>query len=422
MQRLSSLWKEFCTRTDYEKCERPRAARFSNQGIRDLLQRMGNPHYKYDSLLVAGSKGKGSVAHFMALGLQGAGFKTGVYNSPHLSDWRERILVQQQFASDFRLAAAMERVLAAAGGDETFFDLLTATAFAVYAEEKCDVAVVEVGLGGRFDSTNVLEPVASVVTSVEMEHVDVLGPDLESIAWNKAGILKTHSQAWTGSGLPPAARAVLRREADEQAVRLMGPTPSGREHIGHPQPHMQSNFDLAHSVLNANSDRWPGAASALLALPAEELVMPGRWERRQLADGRNVVFDVAHSAHSLLAVIRAFRQAFPEQQRGIAMALRDDKNAAELAHDLAAGLEQVDLANALASHPPSSQSQQEQWFTMPAGDHPRSADPQLVASALSAAGLPAQAMAEVAFPSACDVLLITGSTYLVGALRGETQP
>lgn len=409
MQRLSSLWQEFCDRTDYEKCERPRAARFSNQAVRDLLQRMGNPHYKFDSLLVAGSKGKGSVAHFLALGLHAAGWGTGVYSSPHLSDWRERILVQQEFATDFRLAAAMERVLAAARGEETFFDLLTATAFAVFAEEKCDVAVVEVGLGGRFDSTNVLEPVASVVTSVELEHVDVLGPDLESIAWNKAGILKSHSQAWTGAGMPPAARAVLQREADELGIRLHGPTPSGRRDIGHPQAHMLANFDLAHSLLNANSERWPGAAAALLHLPAEQLTMAGRWERGRLADGREVVFDVAHSSQSLLAVIHAFRQAFPDQQRGIVIALRDDKNAADLAQDLASG-----LADGGASA--------ERWFAAPAADHPRSAAPEDVAAALTAAGLSAQAISEVAFPDPCDVLLITGSTYLVGALRGAIQP
>ena len=405
MQRLSSLWQEICARTDYEKCERPRAARFSMDAVRDLLHRLGNPHYKYDSLLVAGSKGKGSVAHLLALGLQAAGYQTGVYSSPHLSDWRERIQIDGEFASDFRLAAALEQVLAAARGEETFFDLLTATAFLVYAEEKCDVAVVEVGLGGRFDSTNVLEPVASIVTSVEMEHVDVLGPDLQSIAWNKAGILKSGSQAWTGAGMHTEARAVLQREAQELGVRLQGPTPSGRSQIGHPQPHMLANFDLAYSVLLANADRWPGAAEALLAMPVEQLAMPGRWEHRQLADGRKVVFDVAHSANSLRAVIQAFRDEFPDQQRGIVIALRDDKNAHDLALELAS-----DLAPAT-----------EQWFAAPAGDHPRSARPDDVAAAFEAAGFPIQSIPEVALPSACDVLLITGSTYLVGALRGQSE-
>ena len=208
--------------------------------------------------------------------------------------------------------------------------------------------------------------------------------------------------------MPASARAVLKREAEEHGVRLMGPTPTGRVEIGHPQPHMLRNFDLAHSVLDANTDRWPGASSALLAMPAEELSMPGRWEQRRLADGRIAVFDVAHSANSLEAVIHAFRQAFPGQQRGLVLALRDDKNAAELAQELAAAVARKDST--------------EQWFVMPAGDHPRSADPESVAAALVAAGVPAKAMAEVAFPDACDVLLITGSTYLVGALRGQTQP
>ncbi len=406
MKRLSSLWQEICSRTDYEKCEKPRAARFSNHAIRDLLQRMGNPHYKYDSLLIAGSKGKGSVAQFLSKGLMEAGFLVGEYSSPHLSDWRERIRVQHRFADDFRYATAMEQVLAESRGEETFFDLLTATAFAVFAAEKCDVAVVEVGLGGRFDSTNVLEPVASVVTSVEMEHVDVLGPDLESIAWNKAGILKPHSQAWTGSGIPAAARAVLQNEADEHGLRLLGPTPTEREDIGHPQAHMQANFDLAHSILAAHSDRWPGAAQALLELPAEQLQMPGRWEVRELSDGRTAVFDVAHSSQSLAAVIQAFRRKYSELPRTIAIALRDDKNAVDLAQDLAEKLGADDS---------------ETWMAMPAADHPRSADPESVASALRAAGFAAESTTEVAFPSGGDVLLITGSTYLVGALRSHAS-
>ncbi len=406
MQRLSSLWKEICARTDYEKCERPRAARFSNQAILDLLQQLGQPQFKYASLHVAGSKGKGSVAHFLALGLREAGFCVGSYSSPHLCDWRERIQIQLQNTSDFRYAAALERVLAVAKGEQTFFDLLSAAAFEIFAAEKCDVAVVEVGLGGRYDSTRVLDPVACIVTSIEMEHVDVLGPDLQSIAWNKAGIFVEHSQAWIGHGIPAAALQVLEAEANKMNLRCLKATPSGRVEIGHPQAHMLQNFDLAHSVLAANANRWPGAADALLRLPSEKLSLLGRWEFRQLADGRTAVFDVAHSQNSIAAVVQAFREQFPQQQRGVVFALRDDKNALELGAKL---WQQI-----------GPQPENESWWAVPAGDHPRSANPKLLASAWNAAGWQAQAISEVAFPAAADVLLITGSTYLVGALRNQT--
>jgi dihydrofolate synthase/folylpolyglutamate synthase len=372
----------------------------------DLLQQLGQPQFKYASLHVAGSKGKGSVAHFLALGLREAGFRVGSYSSPHLCDWRERIQVQLQYASDFRYAAALERVLAVAKGEQTFFDLLTAAAFDVFAAEKCDVAVVEVGLGGRYDSTRALDPVASIVTSIEMEHADVLGPDLQSIAWNKAGIFSENSQAWIGDGIPSAALQVLEAEAKKLNLQCQTATPSGRVEIAHPQAHMLQNFDLAHSILAANADRWPGAAGALLRLPSEKLSMPGRWEFRQLTDGRIAVFDVAHSQNSIAAVVQAFRQQFPEQQRGVVIALRDDKNGSELATELG---QQI-----------GPQPENEKWWAAPAGDHPRSANPQELASAWNAAGWQVQAISEVAFPEAADVLLITGSTYLVGALRNQT--
>jgi dihydrofolate synthase / folylpolyglutamate synthase len=403
MDRLSSLWAEICTRTDYEKCLKPRAARFSNAPVRGLLQRLGQPQSSYPTLHVAGSKGKGSVARFLAMGLQESGLQVGLYSSPHLSDWRERILVQLAQLEDAAYVRAFEQILAQANGDETFFDLLTAAALQLFQNQSVDVAVIEVGLGGRFDSTRVLEPMAAVVTSIELEHTDVLGQEISEIAWNKAGIFQRGAHLWAGANLPEHALKVLQAEATSQVEPLRFPRPSGRSQIGHPQPHMQANFDLAWSVLRALEGPFPGAAQALYAMPDSALVLPGRWERRRTHDGREVIFDVAHSENSLVAVLRAFRSRYPKQQCGVLFALRDDKNPDSLAEKLIQKLGQ--------------RPAQEVWFTAAAGDHPRSCDPQQLAQIFQA-----EALQSVAFPVGPPVLLVTGSTYLVGALRPLTTP
>jgi dihydrofolate synthase / folylpolyglutamate synthase len=401
MDRLSSLWTEICTRTDYEKCLKPRAARFSNAPVRGLLERLGEPQAAYPTLHVAGSKGKGSVARFLALGLQESGLRVGLYSSPHLSDWRERLLVQLKIQPDPAYIQAFEQILAQANGEETFFDLLTASALQLFQNQAVDVAVIEVGLGGRFDSTRVLDPLAAIVTSIEYEHTDVLGQELSEIAWNKAGIFQRGAHLWAAVDMHEHALKVLEAEAISQVEPLRFPRPSGRTDIGHPQPHMLANFDLAWSVLQALQGPFPGAAPALRDLPNQALILPGRWERRRSADGREIIFDVAHSENSLVAVLQAFRAQYHDQQRGVLFALRDDKSPDVLAEKL--------------HHRLGDRPAEEHWFTAPAGDHPRSGDPVELARVFQA-----EALESVALPADLPVLLVTGSTYLVGALRPLT--
>ena len=238
---LSQLWKSIQDRTDYEKCERPRAARFSLESMTKLMDRLGNPHLVAKTIHVAGSKGKGSVCHFLEKGLRASGLRTGLYTSPHLTSWKERIQVNGSSASDAALADAFEQVLAASVGDETFFDLLTASAFLVFNSQACDVWVVETGLGGRFDSTNVLKPMTAVVTSIEGEHLDVLGPTLKEVAFEKAGVFKVGSQNWS---------AVPNLPTEEEYV-VWGNEKACPRKLGHPQEHMQENYGLARAVLEA---------------------------------------------------------------------------------------------------------------------------------------------------------------------------
>ena len=159
----------------------------------------GNPHKKFKTIHIAGTNGKGSVSHTLAAILQSAGYKVGLYTSPHLKDFSERIRVNgkpisEQYVIDFVREA--DDIIAKL--NPSFFEITTLMAFTYFAHENVDVAVIETGLGGRLDSTNIISPVLSVVTNVSFDHVNLLGDTLEKIAFEKAGILKSDIPAVVG--------------------------------------------------------------------------------------------------------------------------------------------------------------------------------------------------------------------------------
>src|SRR5215203_2305394 len=156
-----------------------------------LCERLGNPHKKFKSIHVAGTNGKGSVSHMLAAIFQTAGYKTGLYTSPHLYDFRERIklngvMCDEDFVVDFvrRIKPAIEEI------EPSFFEITVAMAFDYFAKHKIDIGIIEVGLGGRLDSTNVITPELSIITNIGWDHMNMLGNTLEEIAFEKAGIIK----------------------------------------------------------------------------------------------------------------------------------------------------------------------------------------------------------------------------------------
>ncbi len=158
-----------------------------------LAGRFGHPERRLRTVHVAGTNGKGSTSHTLAAVLMSAGYKTGLYTSPHLFDFRERIRVDGRMISEAEVADFVERYLAECEGFDhkpTFFELTTVMAFEHFAREEVDVAVVEVGLGGRLDSTNIIVPELSVITNISKDHTQFLGNTLEEIAAEKAGIMK----------------------------------------------------------------------------------------------------------------------------------------------------------------------------------------------------------------------------------------
>ncbi|HEY0900183.1 MAG TPA: Mur ligase family protein, partial [Sphingobacteriaceae bacterium] len=164
-----------------------------------LCERLGDPHNKIKTIHVGGTNGKGSTSHMLAAILQSAGYKTGLYTSPHLRDFRERIRVNGQMIHEEAVIAFVESQKANIEEIQpSFFEVTVAMAFDHFAKEEVDIAVIEVGLGGRLDSTNIITPLLSVITNIGYDHMNILGDSLNEIAFEKAGIIKPSIPAVIG--------------------------------------------------------------------------------------------------------------------------------------------------------------------------------------------------------------------------------
>ncbi|HEY1380528.1 MAG TPA: folylpolyglutamate synthase/dihydrofolate synthase family protein [Gemmataceae bacterium] len=211
-------------RVNYER-KAPQPGDLKLDRMRALLHRLGDPHDRLRTVHVAGSKGKGSTCAMLASVLRHAGYRTGLFTSPHLTDVRERIQIDGELIGRDELAALMAEIrpaveeLEAADEPPTFFEVGTALGFLHFLRHGCDIAVIEVGLGGRFDSTNVLTPLVSVITSISLDHTQMLGDRVEQIAFEKAGIIKPGVPVVSGV-TEPGPRAVIERVAAERGAAL----------------------------------------------------------------------------------------------------------------------------------------------------------------------------------------------------------
>ncbi len=185
-----------------------------------LCDSLKNPETKFKSIHIAGTNGKGSVSHMLAAILQTAGYKTGLYTSPHLKDFRERIkvngdMITEEFVIDFtkKIKPLIEKI------NPSFFEITVAMAFDYFAQQKIDVAIVETGLGGRLDSTNIINPELSIITNIGWDHMNLLGDSLEKIAFEKAGIIKENIPVVVGEVLA-ATESVFAKTAIEKNTSL----------------------------------------------------------------------------------------------------------------------------------------------------------------------------------------------------------
>lgn len=307
--------------------------RLGLEPTRDLLSRLGAPQLRVPVVLVAGSNGKGSTSALLAAMSTAAGYRTGHYTSPHLERVEERLQIDGRPIEPERfgnlLAEIVDAAERASGAPPTYFEALTVAAFRWFAEEEVDLAIVEVGLGGRLDATNLAEPILSLVTSISLEHREFLGDTLSAIAREKAGIFRPDrpALAWVED---PEPRAALQEVAAEkgtdlrfaqdlvriedagregwsgQRVRLVTPGAPGGHHdlrIALLGAHQQRNLGLA--VLAAETlaaGGFPRIGPEAIMAGAAACRWPGRLEAVELPDGRRVLLDAAHNAEGAAAL------------------------------------------------------------------------------------------------------------------------
>lgn len=180
-----------------------------------LCEAISNPHKKFRSIHIAGTNGKGSTSHILAAVLQTAGYRTGLYTSPHLKDFRERIKVNGEWCDEAFVIGFTERIQPLIEEIEpSFFEITVAMAFDYFAKQEVDIAVIEVGLGGRFDSTNIITPELSIITNIGWDHMNMLGDTLEKIAFEKAGIIKPGIPVVIGETIPETKQVFITKAAE----------------------------------------------------------------------------------------------------------------------------------------------------------------------------------------------------------------
>jgi dihydrofolate synthase/folylpolyglutamate synthase len=379
--------------------------------MREALSLLGDPHLAYRTLHVAGTNGKGSTCAFAEASLRAAGLRTGLYTSPHLRHFCERIRLDFAPIGEPDAAALLEEIVARvpwALGDPglTFFEIVTLMGFLAFAHARVDVAVIEVGLGGRLDATNLVAPRACAVTALGLEHTQYLGSTLAAIAREKGGIFKPGVPAVT-AGQPLAAarelsklsKAIWRPGRDyrfesrpDQPFCYAGPGWTVRAEPGLEGLHQRANAALACALLEA------AALPEVTPRHAEQGLAAARWPGRleRLGDHPAVLLDGAHNPHAAAALARALRG----RQVVLVFAAMQDKDAAAMLRELAPIVREVHFcaAGSVRARPAS-----ELASLWPGTAH------ESPAAALEAAR-------RSAGPD--GTVLCCGSLYLVGELEG----
>jgi dihydrofolate synthase/folylpolyglutamate synthase len=424
------------SKTNYETMVRVgyNSTNFNLSRMLRIVSGLGNPHKKFKSIHIAGTKGKGSTAHMIAGMLKKAGYRTGLYTSPHFVDLRERISIDERLVTEAEFTRLMARIAPVANrlqkDNPTFFELMTAAAFLHFANNKVDIAVIETGLGGRLDSTNVIRPEVCGITSISYDHTAQLGTTLEAIAEEKAGIFKP--------GIPvisapqrPGVKRVLREQAKKtgcdlrfvgddlefsyrfESSRMTGPhtrvcmaTPTARfDHVRVPLlgEHQAHNCGVALGVIDALRQRKIEVSTQDAIDGLAEVKVQGRLETiRELP---HTIVDAAHNGASVRALMRAIGQNVSYDSMVVIFGCSADKDIDGMLDQLQLGADKVIFTST---------------------GTPRSVDPHELLSRFQEKS---HKMAQVeenlidAYQTACncvtreDLVCITGSVYLVGRAK-----
>lgn len=420
-------------RADYERGDRPpypeRVWRLAR--VEELLAQIGNPHRAYPSVHIAGTKGKGSTTAMIESILRTAGYRTGMYTSPHLHTFRERIQIEGAPISEEEVSAHMEELIPILRErpEVTVFEIITALGMKAFQSRGVEWGVFEVGMGGRLDATNVLLPEVAVITSISLDHVNVLGHTLGAIAREKAGIIKEDRPVVSAPQQPEALEVIERTAAERSApLTLVGRdwhwryegTDGARQWLTiwrqgserTPEyPHLELPLLGAHQLENATN---AVAAVEVLrergaSIPREAVVQGlarVRWPGRLEVLGRNplVVLDGAHNGYSMRRLMEAIDAYLPHRALYVVFGAGVTHNPAELLAEIAPRAARLVITR--SHHPKAASAEVLCAIARDLGSSAEAVEP--VSAALEAACAAAEAE---------DMVLVTGSLFVVAEAR-----
>ncbi|MDA8015920.1 MAG: bifunctional folylpolyglutamate synthase/dihydrofolate synthase [Thermoanaerobaculia bacterium] len=408
--------------------------------IRDLLVDLGEPHLAVPTVLIAGTNGKGSTASLLSSIARASGYRTGLFTSPHLESLAERISVDGEAIADDDLYRHLTQILGAAETAHkhppTFFEALTLAAFLHYRHTGCDLAVLEVGLGGRLDATNVSEPLVSVVTSIGLDHQGQLGNTLTAIAGEKAGIARPHRRliAWAE---PEEVDVALRHRCNEieahyvpaqelVSIRTLPPrddrpgqrgiidTPSDSYRATLRLPGLHQLRNLALAVLTAETlaeiepERFGAFERKAVEAGAASASWPARLEWVDIDQDRKLLLDAGHNPAGVETLLHHLNEVSPGPY-DLFFGAVGDKNVGGMLPPLARGARHVTL-----TRPPSHRSgDPHDWLHLVPDAPGRQA--RVVVDPVEAVDVALEAL------PAGGVLVMTGSIYLLGDVRREIR-
>lgn len=366
--------------------------------MRALLRALGRPERACPAVIVAGTNGKGSTSATLASIFQSAGLKTGFYTSPHLVDIRERWSIGGAPIDDASLTRAIGLLRAASlrsGIVPTYFEALTLLAFIAFREAACDVAVLEVGMGGRMDATNVVRPIASLITPIGMDHTEFLGNTIRKIAAEKAGVIHRGAIVLT-SNRDPRVLAVLRRRAAKFDCPFV--VVDDEHDTPLPGEFQRSNAALAVRAAEELAPRFPSLNRDVIARGVRATRWRGRLEKFELA-GRRIWVDGGHNAHAA-AAIAPFVDSTLRRPRLLVFGIMSDKDVDEVARTLVPLFDSVITTEPYPPRSMNAETLAEKSRKLGVEAH---AEPE-----------PRQAMRR-ALDSPFKSILVAGSLYLAGA-------
>lgn len=390
--------------------------------ITQLLECIGNPQETFPVVHVAGSNGKGSTASFVHEILRASGFRTALYTSPHLNDFRERIRLNGEMVSKEALVSSTKTVRRVYDPERTtFFEFTTAVAFDCIAKFRPDMAVIEVGLGGRLDATNTVKPCITVITDISREHEDYLGVGIKAVAGEKAGIIKPYVPLITAASRKDARIVILEAARKASAtVREFGKDFTGKRKgnsgftyrsgplilddlaLTMPGSHQIKNASLALAVVEELIAQGWNIPEAAIRAGIAETKFPGRFEI--LARNPDVIIDGAHTPEGMRMLKSTMRRLYPGKKPLMLLGMLRDKNYEAL----------VKIIVGIAS---------EVVCVSPQGD--RALNPEDLAEQVRSFGVPATSAGNISEgfemlhqkASTEDVILAAGSLYMIGPVR-----